>query len=195
MRLSKKEIDCISEILKGYKREKKESTHRAAAVLIPIIYNKNDLEIVFTKRQPWLNNHSGEVSFPGGGADNTDNKLSETALREMFEETGVSKDYITILGKLDDEYSITNIKVTPYVGFIKDDLSRIRFVMDEYEVERIFTVPIKYFYKKDIFWTENWVRNGLKRKVYFYKYNDLIIWGLTGRILYKFLKMIKKCIV
>lgn len=142
-----------------------------------------------------MNNHSGEVSFPGGGAEDDDNTLRDTALRETFEETGISISDVEILGKLDDEYSITNIKVTPYVGFVTKDLKEVNFKMDETEVERIFTVPVTYFYNENIFWTENWVRNGEKREVYFYKFDDLIIWGLTGRILFKMLNLIKMCFV
>ncbi|BAI81373.1 NUDIX hydrolase [Deferribacter desulfuricans SSM1] len=183
------------EVLAGYKRVKKKAIDKSAAVLIPFIYNDDNLEIIFTKRQPWLNNHSGEVSFPGGGAEDDDNTLRDTALRETFEETGISISDVEILGKLDDEYSITNIKVTPYVGFVAKNLKEVNFKKDETEVERIFTVPVTYFYNENIFWTENWVRNSEKREVYFYKYDDLIIWGLTGRILFKMLNLIKKCFV
>ncbi|MGA1846526.1 CoA pyrophosphatase [Deferribacter abyssi] len=166
-----------------------------AAVLVPLIYDDNILKIIFTKRDKQLNNHSGEVSFPGGSCENSDETLRITALRETSEEIGLSSDHIKILGKLDDEYSITGYKVTPYVGFIVKNLRDVSFNCDDIEVERVFTVSVRYLLDESVSWAETWVREGEKRTVYFYKFEDLVIWGLTGRILFKFLGIIKKCLV
>nr|WP_281285468.1 CoA pyrophosphatase [Deferribacter autotrophicus] len=185
----------MSYVLKGYLREKKKPVGKTAAVLVPLIYEENILKIIFTKRHKRLNNHSGEVSFPGGSCENSDDTLRITALRETSEEIGIPPEYIKILGKLDDEYSITGYKVTPYVGFIVKNLNDISFNCDDIEVERVFAVPVRYFFDESVFWTENWVKDGEKRIVYFYKFEDLIIWGLTGRIVFKFLNIIKKCLI
>jgi hypothetical protein len=58
----------------------------SAAVLVALHGDAADPQIVLTQRANHLNNHAGEVAFPGGMWDPTDNHLLDTALREAMEE-------------------------------------------------------------------------------------------------------------
>jgi len=42
---------------------------RAAAVLIPLVFNSQSEEwdVIFTRRAEHLKHHPGQISFPGGG--------------------------------------------------------------------------------------------------------------------------------
>ena len=54
---------------------------RPAAVLIPIIERPHGLSLILTRRSASLRKHAGQISFPGGRYDRTDNDLLDTALR------------------------------------------------------------------------------------------------------------------
>ena len=47
-----------------------------------------------------LRSHPGQIAFPGGGADPEDADLADTALREAYEECGVLRDGVEVLGAL-----------------------------------------------------------------------------------------------
>ena len=63
--------------------------YKHAAVLIPLFFKEGEVHILFTKRTDKVETHKGQISFPGGMADETDDKLRETALRETWEEMGI----------------------------------------------------------------------------------------------------------
>lgn len=184
-------INNLKEELKYRKIKTINQKSNLAAVLIPIIKNNDTYELIFTKRLNTLPTHAGEVSFPGGLMDLNDTSPEYTAIREAEEEIGISGKNVEILGRLDDELSIHKFKVFTYVGYVNSNSKISDLKFQENEVEKVFTVPISYFYNCNC-WTENWVRRNEKVKVYFYPYDDVIIWGLTGRILSKFLKIFSK---
>lgn len=161
------------------------ATSRVAAVLLPIVYNGDECRIIFTKRLRDLNSHGGEVSFPGGIKETADSDLSETALRETCEEIGVSPSDVNLLGTLDDELSKGGHRVTPYAGLLKT----ADFTLQTTEVERVYSIPVSYLLRRDIYYSEYWIKDGFRREVHFYRYGDDIIWGLTARILYNFMNL------
>jgi len=44
--------------------------------------------------------HSGEVSFPGGSEEPGDKSMIDTALRETYEEMGIERNRIEVLGQI-----------------------------------------------------------------------------------------------
>jgi 8-oxo-dGTP pyrophosphatase MutT (NUDIX family) len=58
---------------------------RLAAVLVPII-DGDEPSVLFTKRTAHLNDHAGQISFPGGKIDASDDSPTAAALREAEEE-------------------------------------------------------------------------------------------------------------
>ena len=76
-----------------------------AGVLIPIFEQDGSVHIVLTKRTHTVKIHKGEVSFPGGMFEKEDGTLQETALRECYEEIGVRKEDVEVIGRLDDMYT------------------------------------------------------------------------------------------
>src|SRR2546426_10766459 len=71
----------------------------AAAVLVPLFLDGDELHAVFTKRRDDLRRHAGEISFPGGRQD-PDEDLRVTALREAEEEIGLPRDDVELIGAL-----------------------------------------------------------------------------------------------
>lgn len=161
--------------------------YKHAAVLIPLFFKNGEIYLLFTKRSDKVETHKGQISFPGGMADETDEKLRATALRETWEEMGIKESDITLLGKTDKFLTNTNFMVTPYVGHFPYPYE---FIISEDEIERIIEVPLSHLIKPEIFEIKPWVRDGIKWNIHYYNYHGDIIWGVTGFLISNFLSII-----
>jgi len=74
--------------------------------------------LLFTRRSDSVENHKGQVSFPGGACDGGETTPEETALREAQEEIGIEPRQVRVLGRLNSMLTITSFMVTPVVGVI-----------------------------------------------------------------------------
>ena len=161
---------------------------KKAAVLIPLYEKDENCYIILTKRTELLNDHKGQISFPGGASQTEDKSLRDTALRESWEEVGLDPDDVEILGELDDELTyVTNFVVTPFVAFIPYPYE---FNINPKEVEEIIEIPLAALMDRGVFKEEIEVKEGRVISAYIYKYNDKIIWGATARILKHFLGLV-----
>jgi 8-oxo-dGTP pyrophosphatase MutT (NUDIX family) len=73
-----------------------------AAVLIPLVQRADGLTVLLTQRTAHLTNHAGQISFPGGRAEDYDTDAIDTALRESEEEIGLARRHVEIVGVLPD---------------------------------------------------------------------------------------------
>ncbi|RMF25454.1 MAG: CoA pyrophosphatase [Deltaproteobacteria bacterium] len=111
------------------------------AVLVPIVREPSGHAVVYTLRSEELPSHKGQVSFPGGKRAPGDRTLLDTALREAGEEIGIDPADVTILGQLDDVFTmVTDYIITPFVGLLPDG---VRFTPNPSEVSDLFTVSIE----------------------------------------------------
>lgn len=154
---------------------------RTAAVLIPIFINKG--QILFTKRTENLKHHQGQISFPGGKYDETDENLLNTVLRETEEEIGVTDKYIELKGRMNPMVSTSQHYVYPFIGFIRGS-PKIR--MNPVEVEEYFFVDINLLLEPETLET-GFYKGSVKK---YYHVNNYKIWGLTQLILSKFLSLL-----
>lgn len=157
-----------------------------ASVLIILTEHNNELSLLLTKRTAHLPTHKGQVAFPRGAKDESDADLTETALRESFEEIGAEKHLITVFGWLDEFFTISDYLVTPVVSAIK---SPVRFKANPDEIDKIFFVPLSHFLDKKNLRIEEWERKGVRRKVNFWEYDSEVIWGLTAEIIKHFISV------
>src|SRR2546429_642254 len=91
---------------------------RSAAVLVPVVKRKHGLTVLFTRRTAHLNDHAGQISFPGGRSEPGDADAAETALREAAEEIGLAAAQVEVLGELPEYVTVTGYRVTPVVGLV-----------------------------------------------------------------------------
>ncbi len=158
-----------------------------SAVLIPICSENGILNFILTKRTDTLKHHKGEISFPGGRQDEMDKDLTATALRETEEEIGVKSEYVEILGRLDDLFTITRYIITPFVGIIHEN---IEYHSNTTEVAELLHIPLELFLTEDKFCEKNMVRNGTNYPLYYYYWNNYEIWGATAYIINQFIELI-----
>ena len=166
-------------------------SYRHAGVLIPLLEDKGDYKILFTKRTDTVEHHKGQISFPGGAVDEEDSSLLETALRESEEEIGLLKRDVDILGRIDDTLTVaSDFIIRPFVGFVPFPYD---FVISEEEVERLIIVPMDVFQSEN---SENDVYavefEGRTYHTKAYEYNGDVIWGATARMIENFMEIIEK---
>ncbi len=150
-----------------------------AAVLVPIFLHGGEPHLVFTKRRDDLRRHAGEISFPGGRADETDRDLAHTALREACEEIGLAPEGVEILGALQPTPTIaTGYAVYPFVGLIDPGLE---WTISPREVDRVLEFSVRDL--RAGYARERILRRGVRFRTDVYVVEDSLIWGATARIL------------
>ena len=113
----------------------------AASVLIPLVARPEGLTMLLTRRTDHLSTHAGQISFPGGRAEEVDSSPVDTALREEQEEIGLARRHVEIIGQLPDYLTGTGYHVTPVVGLLTPPFA---LTADAGEVAEIFEVPLAH---------------------------------------------------
>jgi 8-oxo-dGTP pyrophosphatase MutT (NUDIX family) len=158
-----------------------------AAVLIPIFQASENYHFLLTLRTQSVETHKGQISFPGGVMELQDPTLWETALRETWEEIGIPPEKICPLGVFDEYLSVTDLIVTPYVGWLE---LPFELNINQSEVEEVLHVPFSLFQDVSKLRVETRNRQGEEIQVYFYDFGGKEIWGLTARIIRDFLMLL-----
>ena len=111
-----------------------------ASVLIAVVL-RDVPTVLFTERAAHLNDHPGQISFPGGRAEPGDADAVATALREAEEEVGLDPARVEIVGTLPTYTTGTGFVVTPVVGFVRPGFA---LMPDPTEVAEVFEVPLDF---------------------------------------------------
>ncbi|MDD4169120.1 MAG: CoA pyrophosphatase [Desulfotomaculaceae bacterium] len=182
-----------------------------SAVLLPIAKVNGEPHVLFEVRAEHLKRQPGEICFPGGMVEQSElDNPKEAAIREATEELGIVREQIELIGPLDYCISASGILIYPYVGLIaRPD----QIVPNSGEVGEVFLVPVKYFLTNRPCQSSievatrfaegfpfHWIPQSYKKgwrslgstPVYFYKYEDRIIWGVTAIILHNFINIYGK---
>ncbi|MDB0028910.1 CoA pyrophosphatase [bacterium] len=166
----------------------KPSGRPQASVLIAILnYGEyiESPELIYTQRSGHLSTHSGEVSFPGGKAEDGDASLFDTALRESNEEMSLNAEDVTMLGKLDYLISRHKIEVNPFIATV----DKPQDLEANEEIQEIFTVPLSFLLDPKNIKRESIERQGSVWEVPTWSLKNQKIWGLTAMITINFLNV------
>lgn len=156
---------------------------RPAAVLVPVVRRERGLTILFTQRTDHLNDHAGQISFPGGRTEAQDDSPAATALRETFEEIGLPHSRVELLGALPEYTTVTGYHVTPVVGLVSPPLA---LSLDEFEVAEAFEVPLVFFLDPGNHQRNTLQYQGRTRHYYAMPFERRYIWGATAGMLMNF---------
>ncbi|KAJ4846861.1 hypothetical protein Tsubulata_011859 [Turnera subulata] len=160
---------------------------KRAAVLVCIFEgDAGDFRVILTKRSARLSTHSGEVSLPGGKADEGDKDDGETATREAKEEIGLDPSLVNVVTVLEPFLSKHLLRVVPVIGILKDKKA-FEPNPNPAEVEAVFDAPLEMFLKDENRMVEEREWMGEKYLLHFFDYETgskkFLIWGLTAGIL------------
>lgn len=160
-----------------------------AAVLVPLVDRPAGLSMLLTLRTDHLDDHPGQISFPGGRSEPDDVSPRQTALREAGEEIGLRPASIDVAGYLDPLAVITGYAVTPVVGFVAADTA---LRVDAFEVAEAFEVPLDFFLDEaNVRHVRRTVR-GQTLPFVEYHYQARRIWGATASMIRDLTEIIKE---
>jgi 8-oxo-dGTP pyrophosphatase MutT (NUDIX family) len=155
-----------------------------AAVLVPLFARDGVLHAVFTERRHDLSKHAGEISFPGGRQDEPDEDLRATALRESWEEIGLSSEDVELVGALPPVGTfVTGYRVFPFVGSIEPGHV---WVPQESEVEKVLELSLPDLVAGHEM--QRLLRKGVPIKTPTYTVDGTLVWGATARIVQQLLE-------
>jgi 8-oxo-dGTP pyrophosphatase MutT (NUDIX family) len=159
---------------------------KQSSVLVIIHFNHEYTPtIIFTKRSSNLRNHAGEISFPGGRVSDQDHSMIETALRETYEEIGLSIQKEKIIGSLAPTNTYTT-KIVIYPFIVILGKISVPFEPNE-EVEQVIELPLEVLRNHITIDEEH---SSSDNKMFKFNVDGYLIWGATARILKNLLDLI-----
>lgn len=156
---------------------------RRAAVLALFFQKENNPHILLMQRNEYDGAHSGQVCFPGGSIEGSDQNHIHTALREAHEELNVAPDHVEILGELSPLYiPPSKFLINPVVGIYKGEPL---WKPDAFEVKDVLEVPV------NVLLNNQNIKNGpvyapsLKSKITvpYYQFENCTVWGATAMVI------------
>ena len=159
-----------------------------AAVLVPLVNRPGRVHLLLTQRTPHLDDHAGQISFPGGRVETADANREETALRETEEEIGLGRDTVALLGRLPVYEIPSGFRITPVVGWIEPPFT---LKPDPFEVAAAFEAPLEHFLDAANYQRREFRFRGRHRHYLAIPYEGRYIWGATAGMLYNLCRMLR----
>jgi len=161
-----------------------DAPRRPAAVLIGI-RDDREQNVLLTVRTDTLQQHAGQVAFPGGRVEPDDAGVVAAALRESREEIGLDAAMVTPLGFLESFETISGYSVTPVVARVA---ANAVLKPDPGEVAEVFEVPFAFFLEPANLRRYTMEFRGHRRDMVEFLHAGYRIWGVTAAILLNLLK-------
>jgi 8-oxo-dGTP pyrophosphatase MutT (NUDIX family) len=162
--------------------------YRKGSVMLLIKSIERQPHLIFIERSDDGKVHSGQIAFPGGKKDESDETLLSTAIRETEEEIGLAPHHISVLGELTQLYiPPSNFMVSPFVGYLEN---KTEYAISTKEVKRAIEIPLVDFFNKEVI-VDDEVATTYRGPVSVpcYKLHGIQIWGASSMILSEFLAL------
>ncbi len=155
-----------------------------AAVLVPFLFGVEP-GVLLTRRTAHLNQHAGQVSFPGGRIDPGDASAEAAALREAEEELALPPELVDVAGRMEDYVTGTGYRITPVLGLLPEgmDLAALHLVPSPDEVAAVFCLPLRVLLDPSAPQRRRAHYRGRWREFWVWPHPDHYIWGATAGIL------------
>ncbi len=163
------------------------SNPKPSAVSIVLFPYKDDIGFFLTERTHTVDHHKGQISFPGGAQDKNET-LMETSLRETKEEIGIDSD-LELIGTLSSLYTpVSDFLIHPYIWYA-DSIPET--TLNNNEVSNIFTIPLNDLLDNQIVGTMPKQIKGVNINVPCFHFSNCNCWGATAMILSEFKDILK----
>lgn len=174
-----------------YNAEKIAASNPKKAAVLALFYpnEQNDTCFLLTQRASYNGTHSAQISFPGGKIEASDENLQATAIRETFEEVGVTANQIEIIREITDVYiPPSNFLATPFLAFSKTK----PIITINHEVDHTFDVKLSDLLDDNNITSINITTSYAKNiDVPCFKLNNYIVWGATAMMLNEIKELLK----
>ena len=157
----------------------KEKPLRPAAVLIPVVEREMPT-VLLTTRAAHLNEHAGQISFPGGKIETSDASPLEAALREADEEIGLKRNFVDPIGYLDVYATGFGFRIMPVLARVKPGFD---LTVSKDEVDDVFEVPLAFLMDPVNHKVGTKEFRGMQRSFYEMPFEQRYIWGATAGML------------
>lgn len=164
---------------------------KQAAVLMTLFPKNEEWHIVLIERNANdRDQHAGQLGFPGGKAEPSDDTMLATALRETEEEVGISREQVKILGNLTGIYiPVSNFQVHPFLGYLN---AQPAYQLQASEVNDVLEVPLSHFQlpgTRRV--TDIRINTQITLKnVPYFDLHGQVLWGATAMMLNELLEII-----
>jgi len=161
---------------------------KKAAVLVCFFTRENEFFFPLIKRPMHERNHPGQIALPGGSME-INEALSETALREAFEEVGIKSDDVDIIGQMTPlPVPVSRYLIYPFIGITQ---AEPKWILNEKEVDELILVKFADLFASDNGYYEKWKLKNKTLKVPIFKIMNIKIWGATAAILSELIDLSK----
>ena len=161
---------------------------RKSAVLILFYPHQGEVFLPLILRPAYDGVHSGQMAFPGGRHEPSDENLIRTAKREAQEEIGLRLTDITVAGILTELFiPPSNFLVLPVVAHIP---YRPDFFPDPREVEKVLEVPLRKIEDKAIIGSSEIQVAGNFILAPHYLIQHYKVWGATAMMISELLDVL-----
>jgi 8-oxo-dGTP pyrophosphatase MutT (NUDIX family) len=162
-------------------------------VMILLYEEKGKIKFPLIKRPEYLGAHSGQISFPGGKAEEGEDSI-QTALRECEEEVGIERNQVIVIGKLSDFFVMpSNFMVTPVIGFLETNPT---FKPDAREVARIIETDLDDIIADNAMKQKEILAAGkFKMHAPHFEIDNEIVWGATAMMLNEFRIIVRETLL
>lgn len=165
-------------------KDKKAETFTQSAVMLILFSRDNSLKSLLIERATYPGVHSGQISFPGGKQEISDQDLLGTAIRETFEEISATILPNQIIGSLSPlAIPISKFTVFPYVCLLPNPP---HLLLDQNEVASIIEFDVWEFIYHASIKDYKVIGAGTELLVPAFNINGHIVWGATAMILNEF---------
>ncbi|MDD9302431.1 MAG: CoA pyrophosphatase [Desulfobacter sp.] len=160
--------------------------YQPTSVMALFLFN-SDPSLLFiqkadTQGYPWRN----QMAFPGGHVDKKDASPKVTALRELNEEMGIIADNVAVTGSIGHFQTLNNKDIQAFTG-IWNQKDQICF--DREEISRVFKIPFALL--ETIHKEKGYAGRQPSIMELTYPYEDVVIWGVTAKILHHLIEVVQ----
>ena len=180
------------ELLRGPAVDRPENPGRKSAVLVAVYDGDDGPTTILTRRPQHMRKHAGEIAFPGGSHDETDESMWHTALREAEEEVALDPTLARRVGEIDRFVTGASFSLVQPIVAALDNPPHLKASPDE--VDLILHVPLIELMTPGVYRAEQWFYNNEWRDMHYFDLVGETVWGATALMLHNLLEAIRNLV-
>jgi len=200
--ITKIDSACLKKIIRNAKlpQPPADTAYQPTCVFM-LLFGEDEPRILAIQKSdsegyPWRN----QVALPGGHVDLKDAGPVDAAYRELEEELNITRNQVDFIGSMGHFQTINHKDIQVFIGlwnqegpvrFDTDEIARVLDVplrFDADEIARVLDVPLKMLVKTHIMAGFHGISPPTDALEYPLK--DVVIWGVTARILHHFIELL-----